>query len=254
MALRGRVADYGLADILQLVSQGSRSGHLRIEQNSDIVDMFLSSGTVVDVRSRDTGYDGPLGLRLVKARLISDTELGDVLATRAETGESLGDIITRQSLLDSATIRHHATLLRWDALLGPFTWRYGQYAFTELPVEHTDPWTDPITVDHLLLKGVRLVEEWSWAQTHIPSLAWVIARRLPLPPPAEEDDPFGAFDLLEPEEKPVQVGDEAREIHPLAIPGSVISNIIGCSPNNRYETMLSLAELSSKGYIVVSPY
>ena len=249
MPLRGRVTDYGLADILQLVSQGGRSGRLRVEQGMELIDIYLSHGTVVDVRTSEAGSDGALGIRLVRAGLLTDSALGQVLALRAESGALIGDLLTRGGHVEDRDVRHHATLLRWDALMSPFTWSTGQYALEESEITVQESWAEPIPVDHVLLKGLRLVEEWPNARKQIPSMGWVVARRLPLPAASENIDPFDAI-APEPEGS---VTEEARAIHNLAAPGAGIAYIIGCSPFDRYETTLALAELAEKGFIVVTP-
>lgn len=250
MPLRGTVNDFGLADVLQLVARGGRSGRLRMEQGADVVEVDLAAGTVVDART-ERASDGALGSRLVQAGLLSDEILGRALAERAQSGRSIAAILTSSGTLSEDDVRHHATLLRWDLLMTPFVWTEGHYHFEDIEITLAESWAEPIPVDMVLMKGLRLIEEWPAARATIPSRSWTIARRLPLPPPAEPEDIFGALGNDAPLE--AEIGEEARVIHDLAAPGVRVSRIVGRSPFDRFETTLTLASLAKQGYVVVTP-
>lgn len=250
MALRGTVADYGLADVLQLIARGSRSGRLQLENGAEAVDVTVASGTVVDVRT-GLAPDGALGSRLVLAGVLNDELLGHALAERARTGRSIANILLNSGALESDVLRRHATLLRWDTVLAPFTWGDGRYAFEEAAIPPTEGWADAIPIDHVLMKGLRLVEEWPRAVERIPSRRWVVARRVPLPPVTEPSDPFS--EAFQPSSGSKGVTEEARAVHLLAAPGTRITRLLGQSPYDRFETTLALAELVRGGFVVVTP-
>lgn len=265
MPLRGTVANYGLADVLQLVAQGARSGRLRIERGSDRIDVMLDAGTIVGV---ETGVlpDSALGSRLVQAGVLTDELLGHALAEQARSGLSIGHFLTRAGHLDPSVLRRQATLHRWDSVMAPFTWNEGQYALEDVAVTVGDEWADPIPVERLLIKGLRLVEEWPRAVAQVPSRRWIVARRVPLPPMTPASNPLTAglmnggglsFEvdvLLEPGSASAGVvSDEARIVHRLAAPGARIALIVGRSPFDAFETVLALSELTEGGFVVLSP-
>ncbi|MBX2812169.1 MAG: DUF4388 domain-containing protein [Myxococcales bacterium] len=253
MPLCGRIPNYGLADVLQLLSQGSRSGHLRLNTNASTTEIFIATGMVVKVHSSSTSHDGTLGVRLLQADLITSTILNDLLELRAQTGASLSELLLSHNHLNEETIRQHTTVIHWNILMSPFTWSSGTYEFQESEPHLPDPWAHPINVNHMLLKGLRLVEEWPWARRHIPSMEWIIGRRVPLPHPSHDVDPFGVpEEVSEPQPAP-EVSEEARVVHTLAAPGKGLINIVSSSPYDRYATTLALAELSAKRYVVVTP-
>lgn len=250
MPLRGTVRDYGLADVLQLISGGARSGRLRLEHGAEVLEWALSSGTVVDVRT-DRALDGALGSRLVQAGLLSDDVLGLALAERARTGYPIARILVQGGHLSEDEIREQSTLHRWDLVLAPFTWDGGSYTFDDVELTNHESWAEPLGVDHILMRGLRLVDEWPEASDRVPSRSWVVARRVPLPPPAPEPDPFSIVEVA-PSGDP-QVSDEAREIHAVAAPGARVGRILARARLDRFETTLALAELSKRGYIVLTP-
>lgn len=250
MALRGTVIDYGLADVLQLISQRSRSGRLRLEQGSELLDLHLAHGTIVDVRT-DRSHDGAVGSRLVQAGLLSEDRLGRALAERAHTGRSIGHILVDGGWVELSAIRQQATLHRWDTLMAPFTWTSGSYALEDFEITSTDAWAEQIPVEQMLPKGLRILQEWPSARAKIPSRRWLVDRRVPLPPPPNAADPFGeAFGAVTVQDV---VSEEARWVHRLASPGTVVGAVIGRSPYDRYETTLALTELLDKRFVVVTP-
>ncbi len=250
MPLRGTVHDYGLADVLQLIAAGSRSGRLRLDREGDVLELALSVGQVVDART-GAPLDAALGSRLVQAGLLTDEQLGWALAERARTGRSLAHLVIGAGHLSREEVGHHATLQRWETVLGPFTWDRGRYTFEDTDVTVVDGWVEPIPVDQLLRRGLRLVEDWRAATAVVPSRTWMVERRLPLPA-ATGDDPFAeAFGDDGPLEEPIS--DEVREVHALAEPGARLHRVLGRSPFDRYETTLALAELVGRGFVVLSP-
>lgn len=253
MALRGTVTDYGLADVLQLVVSGGRSGLLRMERGQEAIDVYLRSGVIVDARSGATA-DGPLGSRLVQAGVLSEEQLGLALADRIETERGLGEVLLERGWLEEGLLRAQATLQRWELLMAPFTWEDGDYALSDGEPESESEWAEPIPADQMLRKGLRLTEEWPAANRAVPSRQWTVARRLPLPPAAPGLEPFSAvFDSPEAITVPDDVSEEARWVHALCAPGVSVGRVIGRSPVDRFETTLGLAELANRGYIVVAP-
>lgn len=252
MALRGTVSDYGLADVLQLIAIGGRSGHLCIERGSDTLNLMIRAGVVVDVRG-GLAPDAALGSRLVQAELLTDELLGWALVERAKTGRSVAELLTEAEHVHPDDLRQQANLHRWDTILAPFTWDSGRYAFKDGEVVDEDPWTDPVPVDQLLMRGLRLVEEWSGAVEQVPSRRWVVARRVPLPAPTSSDlDPFLAGFEPGPEPDPT-ISEEARAVHVLAAPGIRVGWVMSRSPYDRYETTLALAELTHGHFLVLTP-
>lgn len=251
MPLTGTVTDFGLADVLQLVARGGRSGRLRMEQGADVVDVHVDAATVIEAHT-ERATEGELGSRLVQAGRLSEEDLGRALAERARTGRDIGTILTQAGAVDPDVVRHHATLQRWDMLMAPFVWERGHYRFEDAEITVVDGWAESIPVDLVLMKGLRLIEEWPAARVTIPSRSWIIARRLPLPARSTETDPFGTLTET-PELIDEELGDEARMIHDLAAPGERVARILGCSPLDRFETTLTLALLAKLRYLVVTP-
>ncbi|MEL6188408.1 MAG: DUF4388 domain-containing protein [Myxococcota bacterium] len=253
MALRGTVTDYGLADVLQLVVSGGRTGLLRMERGNELIDVYLRSGVIVDARAGSTA-DGPLGARLVQAGVLSEEQLGLALADRVETGRSLGEVLLDRDWIDEGLLRAQATLQRWELIMAPFTWEDGEYALSDGEPEAESDWAEPIQADQMLRKGLRLIEEWPAASRAVPSRLWTVARRLPLPPATTDIEPFAAvFGAPEDPTQPDDVSEEARWVHALCAPGVSVGRVIGRSPVDRFETTLGLAELASRGYIVLMP-
>lgn len=247
MPLEGTIADYGLGDVLQLIAAGRRSGRLSLSGDHGAVELELCSGAVAEVTT-ERPRAPELGSRMVRAGLLTDASLGWALAERAESGRDLGELLLEADLVDAPTLRSQADLLRWEILLAPFTWGSGRYAFENGPPRSPPPGALP--VDLLLMRGLQLVEGWGDALRRVPSRAWVVARRLPLPPPGAHD-PFADATTARPGQAPLS--DEAGSLHRLATPSAPVARVIDRAPFDRYGATFALAELVDAGLVVLSP-
>lgn len=249
MALEGTIADYGLGDVMQLLARGRRSGRLRLSGEHDTLEMHLASGHIAGIHS-DRPASAELGSRMVRAGVLSESNLGWALAKRVETGRELGSILIEADLIDPDELELQTELHEWELLLAPFTWSKGRYAFENGPSEPSPEGALPL--DLLLMRGVQLVDGWKEALRRVPSRSWVVARRLPLPPPVEPD-PFGieASTTSRPGQAPLS--DEARELHPLAALGEGVGRVLDRARLDRYGATSALAELVDAGLVVLSP-
>ncbi len=255
MALKGRVEDYGLADLFQLLLASRKAGVLLLENDLDEIRVYVRDGWVLDVENELRPTDAALASRLRRAGYLGEAAFGQVLKKRAETGLRMGDIVTELGYAPPDVVRQHATLLAQDALYEPFTWPSGTYAFEEGSVSDRNGWAEPVSLDTLLLNGIGLASDWPQIQKRIPSPLWVVARRWELPP---ERDPFEVPTFsdvtgMAPHAEDEELGPGEREIHDMCDPGMEVQALLELGPMARFETLRALSILIGKGYLRLSP-
>jgi hypothetical protein len=251
MALKGDVQDFGLADLLQLISKTTKSGLLVLESPSEEITVRLREGWVVDVET-DRPSDAKLGTRLQRAGMLTHAELGLALKKRVESGAPLAEILVDLGYATEETIRQFVTLLATDLLFEVFIWKSGTYAFEEGPPEDGSAWLEPINVEYLLMQGIVLIDEWPSIQQRIPSPGWIVLDRSDLPPFVETDDLIFPTDEVTEHDKPPQLGDNERLIHELAVPGAEVQTIIDRAPFNRFETCRCLSILLGQDLLALT--
>ncbi|MCB9655892.1 MAG: DUF4388 domain-containing protein [Deltaproteobacteria bacterium] len=246
--MRGRIEDFGLADLLQIILAGQRSGRLTCQGHDDEIVVLFRQSWIVSAERPQRPNAAALASRLVRAGIINQAQFGEILKERAETDEAVGEILERKGWVDIDTLSRFATLLAADTVFDLFTWRSGVYAFSDEEIAHEDRWVRPISADFVLVNGIRFVEEWPFIRARVPSYRLLVADRLPLPPPKEElFDPFG---MPQPEDEgTIELGADERIVHEICEPGVNVRTIIDRSPLGRLDTFRRLSNLVEGGYI-----
>jgi hypothetical protein len=243
--LRGNLQDFGLADILQLIVKGQKSGVFVVRSPSDEVHVTFNEGWVFDVTADSRPNDSKLGSRLVRAGLLSHAALGQTLKRRAETGVPLARLIVEGGHASEEVVMAHATLIASDTLFEIFTWRAGTYEFHDgvMPRPAT---IEPLAGEQLLMQGIVLTDEWPNIEARVPSPLCFVERRWALPPEQTLDDAplFASAAPGEPE-----IGPEEREIHGLCVPGTEVQAVIDRASVHRYEVLRCLSVLVGAHYV-----
>ena len=93
MALTGTLKDFGIAEILQLIGQQSKSGVLHLKARADEIHVVMWHGSVVSAEYAGRKARDKLGNMLVRADLITDAQLEEALSVQKRTLRRLGDIL-----------------------------------------------------------------------------------------------------------------------------------------------------------------
>ena len=75
MALEGRIVDFGVADILQLISQQQKTGVLIVERKDDSIEVLFWNGMIISAHPIAKAEKELLGEKLVKSGLITVEQL-----------------------------------------------------------------------------------------------------------------------------------------------------------------------------------
>lgn len=249
--MKGRIEDFGLADVLQLVLTSGKSGTLRLDNGEDEVEVALEGGWIVSADTPFRPNGAQLAPRMVRAGLLNRSQMGSALKHRAETGEPMAEILVKLGYADADTIRHYLNLQMTDTLLDAFTWSSGTYEFEEGTVEPLSDLIQPISVEQLLMQGFRIADEWPLVCARIPNFGFRIEGRYALPPEKmpQLDDLFGEVEMDTGDE----IGPNERVIHSLCLPGTNIQTIIDRAPLDRYETCRCLSTLIGEGLLTLEP-
>ena len=165
MALRGSLEVFGLADILQLIHFQRKSGVLALEGEKDEVKVFFMEGNIVRATSQRRQEDARLGKVLLKRGALKDEDLQIALEEQRRTGKALGGILLKKGVVDREHIKEVLTSQITETVLQLFSWEKGIYEFTPqaITLDSAGDKEVPITLDtqHLLMEGLRILDEWS---------------------------------------------------------------------------------------------
>jgi hypothetical protein len=252
VALRGKIEDYGLTDVLQLIVRRGKSGMITLSNGGDEVHAGIDNGSIISVENTGRPTESELASRLARAGMINSAQLGTVLKRRAETGEQMAVVLIAERCATEATLRPFTTAQALDTLFEVFDWETGTYAFEEQSLEAIPRTIEPISMEFLLINGHRAIEEWPAIRRTIPSKSMTIHRLRPLPEPGVTAHADLIEDLQLDASPPVEVEADERLVYELCLPGIAVRTVIDRAPLSRFQTMLALASLIQHGYVRLS--
>jgi hypothetical protein len=194
MALEGSLTDFGLADILQLIYFQKKTGVLTLEGAMDRVRLLFIEGNISGAESKRRIEDNRLGKILVKRGLMTDDDLRSILEEQRLTGNRFAHLAIRRNLTEKAVIQEILQGQITETVIQIFGWKQGTYEFTSQGVPRDKELDFTVDTQHLLMEGLRIVDEWSLIKGKI-TLDTVFRRKTE--PPAltgEEADIFQYVD------------------------------------------------------------
>jgi hypothetical protein len=180
MALSGTLKDFALPDIFQLIGMQRKTGLLTLESERETVSVVFEQGMVVHADSTVRRLDDLLGNVLVRQGKIRKEILEEALAKQKVSMQRLGFILTSQGYIERGDLTDALSEQVQQIVFRVFRWKSGNYHFD--PAADTDYDRDnasPVSTDHILMEGIRRVDEWPIIEKRIPSLDFVFRPLVP---------------------------------------------------------------------------
>jgi hypothetical protein len=169
MALKGRLRDFSLTQLLNLINLSRKTGTLSIDASGQQAQMCFKEGKLV-FASLDN-QDGHLAQVLFKAGKLSQEQARTILTRAGTTNEKqLGMMlieaghVTQDDILRS--VRNH----NQDIVFRVFTWSDGSFRFEPNLLPPEDRITVSINLESIIMEGTRRVKEWEELQDELPNL------------------------------------------------------------------------------------
>ncbi|MCA0375942.1 MAG: tetratricopeptide repeat protein [Gemmatimonadetes bacterium] len=168
MAIRGNLSEASLADVLQLLALGRKTGRLSVARDASFGAIDFVDGRIVHaaiVNSRDG-----LGERLLRSGAIGADDLARTQAAlAAHDDRQLAAACSAAGLVSTDVLANLCRVLVEEAVYALFTWNTGTFSFEPEAAPGDAPLVS-ISADALLLEGARRVDEWTLIEKKIPSL------------------------------------------------------------------------------------
>ena len=251
--MKGRIQEFGLADVLQLILNSGKTGILHLDNGDDEVEVGITEGWVVSADTPFRPSGSQIASRLVRAGLMNQSQMGNALKRRADTGEEMPKILMKLGYAEEEMVRLYLNLQMTETLLDLFTWKTGTYEFVPGQIEQPSDLIEPAGIEQLLMNGFRIADEWPLVCARIPNFAYRILGRKALPPQVDEhsDDLFGIAETAPAVAD--EIGTNERMIFGLCTPGVDIQTIIDRAPIDRFETCRCLSTLIGAGFVHIEP-
>ena len=169
MAIKGSLREASLADVVQLIFLGRRSGCLSVASERNFGSIWFDEGWVV-FAGMVTRHDR-LGERLVAAGRLQREALEEAVAAQAAVpGQRLGAVLVQLGHLSRAELDVELRRQVEETVYTLFSWTSGTFSFEAGVRPDEGEHTVRLNPEGLLLEGARRVDEWSVIAKKIPTL------------------------------------------------------------------------------------
>jgi hypothetical protein len=257
MSLEGSIKDFGLSDIFQLIYVQQKSGSMTVNHHSRKATVGFVKGMVVSAKADEAEGVERIGDVLVRAKRITPRQLEIALKLQQERSEYLGDVLVSEGILSPEDLKRALKLQTLETVYGLFRWKDGRYTFDQEPVSYPKEFVDPISTEHILMEGIRRLDEWPFIEKKIPSLDMVFAQvpgketeieqtAEPMPPATVSDDPLADLDS----EPQGRFSTEEITVYRAVNGTHSVSRIIELVQLGEFEVCKGLANLLTAGLVV----
>lgn len=170
MALVGNIQDFGLSDFLYLVDRGYKTGGLHLERENQAAILYFEKGKLIYGSQKKNEKIVDLLLHLGK---LTPQQTEQIKKSQQSTNDNttVTQIIVNENIIPSdelqSVLQTHVeeqvyTLFGWPD--GEFRFEHGQKPANDAPIMPI-----PVPVEHLIMEGVRRIDEWGRIRDRIPS-------------------------------------------------------------------------------------
>lgn len=173
--LQGNIEKFTLPEIFQLIAIGRKSGTLGIQRDDYIVMVYFDKGDIT------YGY-GPrqtfhLGQLLRECGKLTKSQLDEAVATQARSDNSrrLGEILVNKGFIDRSDLEKVVTRQVQELLYSLLSWQSGSFKFYENQFPTEEEITVRLSVENVILEGLRRLDEMNFIRETLPDLEAVFS-------------------------------------------------------------------------------
>lgn len=175
--MQGKIADFSIPDIFQLVSSQGKSGSLAISGNDRVAVFLFSEGKIVDVQPDHRDPKSLLGTMLRDAGFLTDSDLRRILSLQGAGGKKIGEILVEKGKVTKEVVARYLALQVKECLFDVLTFREGEYRFEGFAVRPAAWGGEPIRPDVLLMEGMQFLDEYPRYRGIFPSGDFLVTRK-----------------------------------------------------------------------------
>lgn len=231
MALTGRMRDFGISEILQLIGHQKKSGVLEVRDKTRKVEIMFDQGGIVNatIEPGEDRYD--LGAMLVRSGLISPSQMEMARKEQQQSLEPLEQILVKSKALESKELQSMVRLCHLEIINSLFLWKDGNYSFEAGSVSYPQQWVRPISSEGVLMDGYRIKDEWPLIEKVIPQTRVILES-------TGEDGPG--------------ITREAQKVLRLIDGSRTAEDLVFLSRMGTFETLKLIKELIDKGNVRIA--
>ncbi|MEF3254686.1 MAG: DUF4388 domain-containing protein [Deferribacterales bacterium] len=175
MALEGKLKEFGLIDIIQMISQTGKTGILKVFSENSNADIYFVKGSILEVKSNiEIGLR--LGNFLVSKGIITEDELEQYLEIQKKTPIRLGKLLIKSGKISPDDIKKFNVEQIKEYLSKVLMFRDGGYRFDTVFIDYDPEEIEPVTVDTILLDVLKEIDEVNYISKKIDSFNYIFIK------------------------------------------------------------------------------
>jgi len=175
MSLSGNLKTMDLAEVLQWVTLGRKTGTLTFVRDKTKNHIFFKQGKIISSRSNDPAKQ--LGHYLLYQGKIQEAQLKHALEIQLQSRIHLGRILVKEGYAIREDIEKALRGRTEEVIYDLFLWEEGMFHFTANSFNLDDLILIDVDVNSVIFEGVRRKDEWKRIREVFPSDNVVLAIR-----------------------------------------------------------------------------
>lgn len=231
MALHGNLRDFSATEILQLLGTQKKTGCLRLEWNTERMQVYVLEGRIVSTRPPGMVKEDPLLAFLRKVHRLSEEQYRGLLTIQRESNRDLEDLLLNGRYLDLEELTGYVERQILDDLMRLVRWENGTYRF--------DPnarWPNPplvrLSMEGALIEAARRVDEQKRFVTRF----------------KDPHQLLGVHDLPDPD---APLTEEERELFGIIDGQHTLAEVVEAAPLSEYEAYEALQRMVEASWVEV---
>lgn len=166
--LQGKIENFNLAEIFQLIASGKNSGTLGIQRDDSIVMIYFQDGEIIYGYGPNQTYH--LGELLKENGNITESQLQETVSiqSKSENSRRLGEILISRGYIDRADLEKVITRQIESILFSLLSWESGTFKFYQDQFPTEEEITVSISVENMIMEGLRRVDEMKLVKDMLP--------------------------------------------------------------------------------------
>jgi len=166
MAITGNLKTMELAELLQWLSQGRKTGTLYLDDTKVEKRIFFEDGTIVSSAASDPKEY--LGHFLVSHGYIDELTLAKAIEMQEDNRMLLGKILLTIGAISEDDLNKMLRLKAEESIYELFTWEEADFRFADGDLPEYQMVPIDLSVTGLVLEGHRRLDEWKQIREHFP--------------------------------------------------------------------------------------
>ncbi len=174
VTLRGSLEEASLADVLQLLALGRKTGLLAMESGGQAAQVFFAAGRITYATIDDRAERlGEILFKNGKITLEQRDRAVQLQSTRP--GKKVGEVLVEIGAISPSQLEECVRLQIEQTVYTLFTWQRGEFIFERDITPDAQDVVVSMDPEGLLLEGARRTDEWSIIERKIPSMDLVFS-------------------------------------------------------------------------------